>query len=205
MPAWRLSIQTPAMRVGAARRAFARQGPIAAASGALGLTMILGWLAPAPLAPLSLTLIGMAGVAGLGLLAYLFARLTVAPLAEPRTAALAASLVPAALFPGIGLAALAAPVILALWLGWKRAEQRVVALTVQCGAILAFAGAATGDPVNHFAFATTHCIALFFLLKTLDGSANDNPSMERTGAESWLPERAHYARRVRIPESGSGE
>jgi hypothetical protein len=205
MPAWRLSIHTPAMRVDAARRAFARQGPLVAASGALGLTMVLGWIAPATLVPMSLTLIGMAGVAGLGVLAYLFARLTVAPLADPRTAALAASLVPASLFPGIGFAALAVPVILALWLGWKRPGQRVVALMVQCGAILGFASAANTDPVNHFIFATTHCIALFFLLKTLDGSANDNPSMERTGAETWLPERARYARRVRIPESGSGE
>lgn len=205
MPAWRLSILTPAMRIDAARRRFARQGPLAAASGALALTILLGWIAPAPLAPVSLTLIGMAGVAGLGVLAYLFARLTVAPLADPRTAALAAALVPAALFPGIGLAALAVPATLALWLGWKRPEQRLVALMVQCGAILGFASAATADPVNHFIFATTHGIALFLLLKTLDGSANDNPSMERTGAETWLPERAHYARRVRVPESGSGE
>lgn len=205
MHAWRLSILTPANRVDAARRAFARQGPLAAASGALGLTLVLGWIAPAPLVPVSLTLIGMAAVAGLGLLAYLFARLTVAPLAEPRTAALAASLVPPACFPGIGPAALIVPAILAAWLGWKRPGQRVVALMVQCGAILALAAAATGDAVNHFIFATTHGIALFLLLKSLDGSANDNPSMERIGAETWLPQSAHYARSARIPESGSGE
>ena len=205
MHAWRLSILTPATRVDAARRTLARQGPLLAAAGGLGLAMILGWIAPAPLVPVSLTLIGMAGIAGLGLLAYLFARLTVAPLADPREAALAASLVPAACFPGIGPAALAVPAILAIWLGWKRPAQRVVALMVQCGAILALAGAATGDLINHFIFATTHGTALFFLLNTLDGSANDNPSMERTGAETWLPRPALHARSMRIPESGSGE
>lgn len=205
MQAWRLSIHSPAIRVEAARRVFGRQGALAAASGALGLSLVLGWIAPAPLVPVSLTLIGMMAVAGLGLLAYLFARLTVTPLAEPQSAALAAALVPAALFPGIGLGALLVPVILGLWIGWKRPGQRVVALMVQCGAILAFAGAASTDPVNHFTFVTTHGIALFFILKGLAGSANDNPSMERMVGETWMPHPALPARSVRIPESGSGE
>lgn len=205
MPTWQLSIQSPTIRVHLTRRGFARQGPMAAASGALGLTLILGWIAPAPMLDASLTLIGMASVAGLGLLAYLFARLTVTPLADPRDAALAAALVPSALFPGIGLAAFTVPAILAPWLLWKRPSQRVVALMVQCAALLALTTGGGGDAVNHFVVATTLCIALFFILNRLDGSANDNPSMERMGGESRLPPPRHYGRSGVVPDSGSGE
>ena len=205
MPAWRLSITTPGLRVDARRRVFARQGPVATAAGALGLTLLLGWVSPAPLPPLSLTLIGMAGVAGLGLLAYLLARLTTLPLADPRMAGLATSLIPYALFPGVGVQALAVPVILSLWLAWKCPEQRIVALMVQCGALVGLASGADSDVVNHFIFATIHGIALYFIVNTIAGSANDNPSMERTGGETWLLEPAHHARTARVSESGSGE
>lgn len=205
MPAWRLSITTPRLRVSAARRVFARQGPIASAPSALALTLLLGWAAPARLLAIDLTLIGMAGVAGLGLLAYLLARLTTLPLADPRMAGLATSLIPYALFPGIGVQALIVPAILSLWLAWKRPEQRIVALMVQCGAMVGLVSGAQGDTVNHFIFVTMHGIALFFIVNTLDGSANDNPSMERIGAETWLPERAPYANYARVSESGSGE
>ncbi|MEZ0244491.1 MAG: hypothetical protein ACAH11_14035 [Sphingomonas sp.] len=205
MPAWRLSITTPALRVDAARRIWARQGPLAAASAALGLTLLLGWASPAPLLPMPLTVIGMAGVAGLGLLAYLFARLTTLPLADSRMAGLAASLIPYALFPGAGVQALAVPVILSLWLAWKRPEQRVVALMVQCGALTGLVSGAEGDAINHFFFVTMHGIALFLILNTLSECANDNPSMERMGGETWLPQSAHYARTIRFPESGVGE
>jgi len=205
MPAWRLSITTPGLRVDAARRVFARQGPIAAAAGALGLTLLLGWASPAPLLAINLTLIGMAGVTGLGMLAYLLARLTTLPLADPRMAGLATSLIPYALFPGVGVQALAVPAILSLCLAWKRPEQRVVALMVQCGALAGLVSGAESDAVNHFIFATIHGIALFFIVNALDGSANDNPSMERMGGETWLREPAHHARTARISESGSGE
>jgi hypothetical protein len=205
MPAWRLSITTPALKVDAARRIWARQGPLAAASGALGLTLLTGWVSPAPLLPMPLTLIGMAGVAGLGLIAYLFARLTTLPLADPRAAGLAAALIPYALLPGVGVQALIVPVSLSLWLAWRRPEQRVVALMVQCGALTGLVSGAQPDAVNHFFFVTIHGIALFFILNALSGCANDNPSMERMGGETWLPQPAHYARTVRFPESGVGE
>ena len=205
MLAWRLSITTPGLQVNTARRVFARQGPIATAASALGLTLLLGWVSPAPLLPVNLTLIGMAGVAGLGLLAYLLARLTTLPLADPRMAGLATSLIPYGLFPGVGVQALAVPVILSLWLAWRRPEQRVVALMVQCGALVGLVSGADSDGVNHFIFATMHGIALFFIVNTIAGSANDNPSMERTGGETWLLEPAHHARTARISESGSGE
>ncbi|MCW3845816.1 hypothetical protein OF829_01085 [Sphingomonas sp. LB-2] len=205
MAAWRLSIISPTLKVEVRRRLVARQGPLLAAAGALGSALLLGWSSPAPLLAINLTLIGMAGVAGLGLLAYLFARLTVAPLADPRVAALAAALIPPALFPGVGVQALIIPVFLSLWLAWRRSDQRVVALMVQCGALVGLVSAAGGDPVNHFIFATMHGIALFFILNCLDGSANDNPSMERMGGETWLPQNPRYARAVRFSESGSGE
>jgi len=205
MSVWRLSITTPRFRVNAARRMFARQGPLASAAGALGLTLVLGWSAPAALLPVNLTLIGMAGVAGLGMLAYLLARLTALPLADPRMAGLATSLIPYSLFPGVGAQALTVPVILSLWLAWKRPEQRVVALMVQCGALMGLVSGAQADGVNHSVFATIHGIALFFIVKALAGSANDNPSMERTRGETWLPEPAPYASYTRISESGSGE
>lgn len=202
MPAWRLSITTPALRVDIARRMFARQGPVAAAAAALAATLLLGWSAPVPLLPVSLTLIGMAGVAGLGLLAYLIARLTTLPLADARMAGLATALIPYALFPGVGVQALAVPVILSLWLAYRRPEQRVVALMVQCGALVGLVSGADPQAINHFIFATIHGTALFFVVNTLAGSANDNPSMERNSGETRLTPAPHYARMMRVSESG---
>lgn len=197
MPVWHLTILTPATRLQLLRRAFARQGPLLAAASALGLTLLLGWAAPAPLSALPLTLVGMAGVTGLGLLAWLIAKLTILPLADPRTAALAAALIPPALFPGIGGQAFAVPMILALWLAWRRNDQRVVALMVQCGALASLAGAPAMGPGASCAIATILGFAWFFAVRTLSGAANDNPQMERVerfSGSSRLPPPSCYAK-----------
>lgn len=197
MPVWHLTILTPASRLELLRRAFARQGALPAAAGALAATLLLGWAAPAPLPALPLTLVGMAGVAGLGLLAWLIAKLTVLPLADPRTAALAAALIPPTLFPGMGGQAFIVPMILALWMGWRRNDQRVVALMVQCGAIAAIAGAAAMGLAVSFVIATILGFAWFFAVRTLSGAANDNPQMERVerfGGDSSLPHPSCYAK-----------
>lgn len=197
MPVWHLTILTPATRLELLRRAFARQGPLLAAAGALALTLLLGWSKPVPLPALPLTLVGMAGVAGLGLLAWLIARLTVLPLADPFTAALAAALIPVTLFPGMGGQAFAVPMILALWMGWRRQDQRVVALMVQCGALASLAGVAAMGLAGSFVTATILGFAGFFAVRTLSGAANDNPQMERVerfAGYSRLPPPACYAK-----------
>lgn len=197
MRAWHFSILTPATRMEMLRRGVARQGALLAAAGALGVTLLLGWVAPAPLSDTPLTLIGMAGVAGLGLLAWLIARLTVLPLADPWTAALAAALIPATLFPGIGGQAFAVPMMLALWAAWRRNDQRVVALMVQCGALGALAGLPATGLMGSFVVGTMLGFAWFLGVRTLSGAANDNPQMERLErfpGDSRLPQSSCYAK-----------
>ncbi len=79
-------------------------------------------------------------VAGAGLIAHHLARLTVLPRADPFAAALAATLVAAATLPGLGVAALIVPQLLALPALAGPRRDRVVALLVQCIAILAAMG-----------------------------------------------------------------
>ena len=179
-----------------------------AAMAALALTLCLGWSAPAPLGDAPLTLTGMAGVAGLGLLAYLFARLTVLPLGDPVAAALAAAIIPAAMLPGIGAQALILPCSLAIWLGWRRPEQRLVALLVQCGALTSLAGLAPAGVPDGFIPATILGFAWFQMVNGLSGAANDNPQMERverSSGDSPLMQTRSYASSAPTPESGSGE
>ncbi|MES2444222.1 MAG: hypothetical protein V4574_15450 [Pseudomonadota bacterium] len=181
MPAWRLAIATatpPATPLDAARRFAVRQRAALGALGALLLTLALGWAAPVP-PPAGWTIGGLAGVLGLGILAWHVARLTAMPVAEPLAAALAAALTAAALLPALAPQALLVPAILSLWAGWQRNDQRVVALLVQCG-VLATLGA---NSVNHIGFTfvpvTILGFAAFLALKRSSGAANDNPSMER--------------------------
>ncbi|MDF7774566.1 hypothetical protein P1X14_04850 [Sphingomonas sp. AOB5] len=175
-----LSIQTPASRLMVARRLFVRHGAILGAIGGLAGTAALGLSGTTPLPGFgSIVLTGLMAIAGLGALAWHFARLTILPLADPAIAALIAALTVATLAPGMGLNALILPAILSLWVGWRHREQRLVALMVQCGALSAM----IPDMVNpEFACSLTVTalgIAWFFAAKSLSGAANDNPSMER--------------------------
>ena len=207
MPTWRLAIATatsPATPLDAARRFAVRQRAAFAALAAVALTLTLGWVSPIS-PPFGWVFGGLAGVLGLGLLAWHFARLTAVPVADPLAAALAAALGAAALLPGLAPQALVVPVILSLWVAWRRNDQRVVALLVQCGA-LATVSATT---INQFGFTfitvTILGIASFMALRSASAAANDNPSMERIATNSWLLENAGYASARGIPESGSGE
>lgn len=207
MPAWRLAIATatsPATPLDAARRFFVRQRAGFAALAALGVTLILGWAAPVP-PPFGWVFGGLGGVLGLGLLAWHLARLTVMPLADPITAALAAALVAIALLPGLGPHALLAPAILSLWSVWRQNGQRVVALLVQCGAAAEWAATAVNQIGFTFVSETMLGIAAFLVLRGTCGAANDNPSMERIVTNSWLLANPCYAKDLASPESGSGE
>lgn len=207
MPAWRLAVAIatpPATPLEAMRRLAARRRAAFAALGALALTLLLGW--SAPVAPaMGWTIGGLAGVLGLGLLAWHFARLTALPTADPLTAALAAALIAAALLPALAPAAVVVPAILAFWAGWRDPRQRVVALLVQCGALTIMSASA----VNHigYYFASVPMLGIAGLLVVFQGlgPANDNPCMEQNLTFSRLMQRARCARDKRDSESGSGE
>lgn len=141
----------------------------------------------------------LAPIAGFGLLAWHFARLTILPLAESASAALAATLILALTLPGLGILALILPVTLSIGIGWCHPAQRVVALMVQCGAIAGVVGAERGDFLSGFVYATMLGTALFLVLRGLSGAANDNPSMERSVSTTRLLEFAVYARSDSIP------
>jgi hypothetical protein len=140
-----------------------------------------------------LELAGIVAIAGLGLLAWHFARLTALPLAESPATALIAALIPALFFPGLGKMALIVPAGAAFWLWRRHADQRVVALLVQCGALAGLSARADGDFSSGFLYATMLGTALFLTARTLSGAANDNPSMERVGQIHRLPPPACYA------------
>lgn len=185
---WSLSVATPARRLDVMRRAFVRHGAILAALAGLAVTLTLGLAGATPLPGFdSIVLSGLMAVAGLGALAWHFARLTILPLADPVLAALIPALTVAVLAPGMGITVLAAPAILSLWAAWRAREQRLVALMVQCGALAAIAPL----PVNRMAACsltvTMLGIAWFLAAKSLSGAANDNPSMERSTGNNWLP------------------
>lgn len=178
------------------RPAPARYAPLLAAVAGLVLAIAVGSRgAPLP-HPLAGWFVGtgLAAIAGLGLLAWHLARLTVLPRAEPLAAALAATLIPALLLPGLGSDALLVSQILAIGLLWRDRHQRLVALMVQCGALLAIAPPLPGAMVNALLYATMLGSALFLLLRGLSGAANDNPSMKRGGRESMLWPSYGYAR-----------
>jgi len=200
---WRLSITMalpPPTRLHALGRLAWRKRAFLAAAGALLLTLALGWSAPAPL-PADMVFAGLAAVVGFGLIAWQLARLTILPLADPVLAALAAALAGVVLLPGLGPQALIPSVILSLWVGWRRNDQRIVALMVQCGAFVAWAA----NPINHIGYGSVSVIMLgFALVMTLldpSGAANDNPSMKRIPDDSWLLESACYD----IGESSPGK
>jgi hypothetical protein len=194
MPDWRLSIATampPPTRLHALGRIVRRRRAALLAAAALLVTLLLGWSAPAPL-PADIFFAGLASLVGIGLLAWQLARLTVLPLANPALAALAAALTAIVLLPGLGTAALVPALILSLWAGLRQRGQRVVALLVQCGALLSLAA----NPVNHigygFVSVTMLGFALVMALRDPSGAANDNPSMKRIHRDSQLPEKPCY-------------
>lgn len=206
MHRWRLSISARCnLRLDAARRVPGPMAALAAAAAALAATLLLGLTgAPTPLfrgAPFEIA--GLPAVAGFGLLAWHFARLTALPLAGPAPAALIAALAPALLLPGLGAGALAVPAAIALLMLWTDASRRVVALLVQCGALAAAAEPPGGNFHNGFVYATMLGAALFLAARSLSGAANDNPSMEREGQISPLPPASCYA--SGDSQSGSGE
>lgn len=202
MRAWHLLVLTPAIRLEILRRSIARRPAVLAAIAALAATLLLGWSDPAPPDGTPLTLAGMAAVAGIGLLAWLIARLTVLPLADLSTAALAAALVPSVLFPGIGNAALAVPVFLALWLGWRRSDLRGAALLVPCGALTIWSGLPATGPAAGPVTAAMLGLAWILAVRTLSGAANDNPQMERLkrfAGDSRVRPTSCYANKESIP------
>lgn len=137
---------------------------------------------------------GLAVIAGLGLLAWHMARLTVLPRAEPMAAALAATLIPVLLLPGLGSDALLVCQIVAIGAWLRDHNQRLVVLMVQCGAVLAISPPPLGAMVNALLYVAILGNALFLLLRGLSGAANDNPSMKRGGSESVLMPSHGYAR-----------
>ncbi|NML06437.1 hypothetical protein [Sphingomonas sp. G-3-2-10] len=188
MHAWSFSVATPARRLDMARRMFVRHRAILAALGGLAATLTLGWSGGAPLPRIdSAVLSALMTIAGVGALAWHFARLTILPLADPRLAALIPALTAAILAPGMGMGALLAPAILSFWAAWRCPEQRLVALMVQCGALATIAF----DMVNAAAACSLTVmmlgIAWFSAAKSLSRAANDNPSMERTISNNLMP------------------
>ena len=207
MPAWRLAVAIatpPATPLDAVHRFAVRRRAAFAALGALLLTLLLGW--SAPVEPVTDWMIGgLAGVLGLGLLAWHFARLSVLPTADPLIAALAAVLIAAALLPALAPSAVIVPAILAFWAGWRQPRQRVVALLVQCGALATVSASAVNHIGYTFVSETMLGIAGFLAIFEGLGPANDNPSMERMITFSRLMPRAGCASEMRDSESGSGE
>lgn len=183
-----------------ARRRMFRISPLAAAIGALVATLALGRIGPSISIWSDTPAMGvaLAVIAGIGILCWYIAKLTVLPLADSRSAALIAALM-ALLLPGAGIGGLALPVGLSLWLAWRNPSQRVIALMVHCSALTAVTGAAQAGSAGGFAYATTIGLAAILTLRDLPGAANDNPSMERSVPRWRLPANAVHARCESIP------
>lgn len=178
------------------RPAPARHAPLLVALAGLVLAMAFGSHgAPLP-HPLAgwFTGIGLAAIAGMGLVAWHLARLTVLPRAEPMAAGLAAALIPALFLPGLGSDALLVAQIAAIGALLRDRSQRLVALMVQCGAVLAITPPPLGAMVNALLYVMMLGGALFLLFRDLSGAANDNPSMKRGCSESILLPSHGYAR-----------
>jgi hypothetical protein len=207
MPAWRLAVAIatpPATPLDALHRFAVRRRAAFAALGSLILTLALGWNAPVEPVTGWMTA-GLAGVLGLGLLAWHFARLTVLPTADPLIAALAAALIATALLPALAPIAVIVPAILAFGAGWRAPSQRVVALLVQCGALIMMSASAVNQIGFTFAAETMLGFAGFLVVSRGLGPANDNPSMERIVTNSPLKPMPCYASEQGYSESGSGE
>jgi hypothetical protein len=177
------------------RRTHALPAALAAA-GATALLGLLGPALPGPWQPLTelglLPLMGLVLAGGTGLLAYHFARLTVAP-TPWLDAATPAAILPLILIPGIGTAALFVPLGLAIRLARGNPRQRVVALMVQCGALAVALEPLAGPFATCFVTVTMLGTALFFAVNHDQIAANDNPSMERSGVNSRMPQLRVYA------------
>lgn len=178
------------------RPALVRPMPMLAAAAALGLTLALGNQGSAVPHPIAgwFVATGLCAIACVGLLAWHIARLTALPRADPAAAALVAALIPAILLPGLGSDALIVVQALAIWALLRCRAQRVVALMVQCGAILAVAQPLPGAMVNALLYMMMLGSALLLLFRGLSGAANDNPSMKRGCSESMLWPSHGYAR-----------
>lgn len=173
----------------------------ACALGSIGATAPgLAWAARTAGVP---DLAGLALVVGLGLLAWHIARLTVSPTADAREAALLAALIAVVSLPGLAIGAVTVPLLLSIFGGWGRKDQRVVAVLVQCGATLA-ALAGPNEPLLYcFAGAMMLAATGFALRRPASGAANDNPQMERAGPDSGVPISMCYV--IGDSQSGSGE
>ena len=178
------------------RPALARYASLLVAVAGLGVAIAVGSRGsplPHPLAGWFVGT-GLAAIAGAGLFAWHLARLTTLPRAEPMAAALAATLIAALFLPGLASDALLVPQTLAVGLLWRDRSQRLVALMVQCGALLEVAPPFPGAMVNAMLYVTILGSTLFLLLRSLSGAANDNPSMKRGCSESMLWPTYGYAR-----------
>lgn len=166
------------------------------------------WIALAGLAaPLALALAGgdinrLLLVAAAGLAGWHFARIAGLPRVDPLAAALPMALMGAALLPIPAVAALILPVLAALLLARGRRLDRVVALMVQCGALLTLATAAGSGLALALTPAFLFVLSVICARSELSDAANDNPSMERVKhnpEDSKLPGSACYASADSIP------
>jgi len=165
--------------------------PPLAALGAAALALMLGLLHGLPAAPalFSPALSGLMVATAIGALGWHVARLTARPAAQ---GGLGAAALPAALaiflfVPEASVGALAPALPLALAAAWRDAAQRVVALVVHCGALLAFAAVASDNAFGY------QCACAILLVgaglaahQSVRSAANDNPLMKRNVVSSRL-------------------
>jgi hypothetical protein len=175
--------------------------PLAAAFAALAATLALGTLGPSltgAAGMLSWELFGLALVGGAGLLAWHLAQLTALPAGPLARAALPATLIPLAVFPHIGAAAMLVPAALALLL--LRNDRFAGGLTL-AGA-LAMLGPLPLSPL----VAGVTMLGAAWLCRPRCPAANDNPSLERLShfwPRFWpMPVPARYVRQT-SRDSGS--
>ncbi|WP_188055861.1 hypothetical protein [Sphingosinithalassobacter sp. CS137] len=170
-----------------------RAKPVLVAAGALAVSMALAMMGPAAPGPAALALhlggapaLGLILTAGLGVFAWHLARLSATRPAGGPAAAVLPALLPALCLPQPGIGPLLLAAALALAANRRDRAQQVVALLVQCAAWAAVAGAAGLPPANGFATVTVLIGAGLALHLGTARVANDNPSLERRGANSWL-------------------
>jgi len=165
--------------------------PPLAALGAAALALLLGLSPGLPGAParLPLALSGLSAAIGVGMLGWHIARLTARPAAPGGlgAAALPAALVVFLFVPDASVAALVPALPLALLAARRDAGQRIVALVVHCGALLAFAAVASANAFGYqCACAILLAGASLAAHHAVRGAANDNPLMKRNVVGSWL-------------------
>jgi hypothetical protein len=179
----------------------------------LSVTLALGAVGPAepglwqllsPTALMPLLGVVLAGCAGL--IAYELAQRTTGPAQAPALAALPATLVAAAL-PGIGVPALLGALCLASFVAWRDPDHGLHGFAGQCAAALGLAAACLDSEVfGSMSAVAMLSLAAFLTRQAAFRPANDNPSMERLEAFSWLPVVPGYAiESAGIRQMGPGE